>query len=292
MSERGTVFVEQAEVVSQQGHPGDQFILRLRAPRTAEHARPGSFVHLVCDPALPMRRPFSIMRTGKGAGWIDILYRVFGTGTELLSRRQAGERLSLMGPIGRPFAPSPERQRALLLGGGVGIPPMIFLAEELKARKGAFQPIVMMGSEVPFPFKPRPSQIMIPGIPEGAIAAMPLLDDWGIPSRLASLQGFPGCFEGYVTELARRWLDALPERERSQVEIFACGPHPMLEATAALARDYDLPCQISLEEFMACAVGGCAGCTVKIRTPDGFAMKRVCVDGPVFEAGSVVWGQT
>jgi dihydroorotate dehydrogenase electron transfer subunit len=90
MSERGTVFVEQAEVVSQQGHPGDQFILRLRAPRTAEHARPGSFVHLVCDPALPMRRPFSIMRTGKGAGWIDILYRVFGTGTELLSRRQAG----------------------------------------------------------------------------------------------------------------------------------------------------------------------------------------------------------
>jgi dihydroorotate dehydrogenase electron transfer subunit len=239
-----------------------------------------------------MRRPFSIMRTGKGAGWIDILYRVFGTGTELLSRRQAGERLSLMGPIGRPFAPSPERQRALLLGGGVGIPPMIFLAEELKARKGAFQPIVMMGSEVPFPFKPRPSQIMIPGIPEGAIAAMPLLDDWGIPSRLASLQGFPGCFEGYVTELARRWLDALPERERSQVEIFACGPHPMLEATAALARDYDLPCQISLEEFMACAVGGCAGCTVKIRTPDGFAMKRVCVDGPVFEAGSVVWGQT
>jgi dihydroorotate dehydrogenase electron transfer subunit len=229
------------------------------------------------------------MRADAKAGWIELLYRAFGTGTRLLSAQTAGTRLSVLGPIGRPFTPHRERPRALLIGGGVGIPPMIFLVEEMRRSKDGYAPLVLMGSEVPFPFTTRPSQILVPGVPEGTIAAMPLMDDWGIPSRLASLQGYPGCFQGYVTELARRWLDGLSAAERSEIEIFACGPHPMLEATARLARDYDLPCQISLEEFMACAVGGCAGCTVRIQTPDGPAMKRVCVDGPVFDAASVVF---
>ena len=82
-------------------------------------------------------------------------------------------------------------------------------------------------------------------------------------------------------------LDSLDDRQRSEVEIFACGPHPMLEATAKLARAYDLPCQVSVEEFMACAVGGCAGCVIEVQTAQGPAMKRVCVDGPVFDAYSV-----
>jgi len=163
---------------------------------------------------------------------------------------------------------------------------MIFLAERLK-QESAWQPLVLLGSEVPFPFSQRPSQIMIPGIPEGVIGAMPLLEDWGIPSRLASLQGYPGCYDGYITGLARCWLDSLDEQQRSEVEIFACGPHPMLEAAASLAKQYDLPCQVSLEEFMACAVGGCAGCVVEVQTAQGPAMKRVCVDGPVFDAYSV-----
>ena len=73
------------------------------------------------------------------------------------------------------------------------------------------------------------------------------------------------------------------------MEVFTCGPTPMLKAVAELAAEYDVPCQVSLEEFMACAVGGCAGCTVEVTTPEGPAMKRVCVDGPVFDAATVVW---
>lgn len=288
MTHRDTLLVEEAEILSHQAHPGEQFILRLQAPRIAQRARAGSFVHLTCNPLLPMRRPLSIMRADAGAGWIELLYRVFGAGTRLLSAHEPGTRLSLIGPIGRPFTPRPEHPRALLLGGGVGIPPMIFLVEEMR-RSGGHSPLVLMGSEVPFPFTIRPSQILVPGMPEGTIAAMPLMDDWGVPSRLASLQGYPGCFPGYVTDLARRWLDALTPAQRGEVEIFACGPHPMLEATARLARDYALPCQVSLEEFMACAVGGCAGCTVRVLTADGPAMKRVCVDGPVFDAATVVF---
>jgi dihydroorotate dehydrogenase electron transfer subunit len=209
-----------------------------------------------------------------------------GQGTRRLARRQAGETLSLLGPIGVPFQVHPERPRPLLLGGGVGIPPMVFLADALRADP-AWQPFVVMGSEVPFPFTARPSQFLVPGLPDGVIAAMPLLEDWGIPGRLASLQGYPGVFEGYVTDLARAWLRGLSDAERAEAEVFACGTHPMLEAVAQLAREFDLPCQVSLEEFMACAVGGCAGCTVEIQTPAGPAMKRVCVDGPVFDARQV-----
>ena len=284
---RNTINVEDALILSHESLAGEQYLLRLQAPVIASTAQPGSFIHLACDPGLPMRRPMSIMRTGPKQGWIDILYKAHGYGTRLLSRRQPRETVNLLGPIGVPFKLNGYRRRPLLIGGGVGIPPMIFLAEHIKTTAPDLIPLVIMGSEVPFPFQTRPSQIMVPGIPEGTIACMPLLEDWGIASRLCSLQGYAGCFEGYVTDLARHWLDQLSEQERDQVEIFSCGPTPMLKSVATVARDYGLPCQISVEEYMACGVGGCAGCTIRVMDEDGLAMKRVCVDGPVFEASSV-----
>ena len=283
---RATICLESAQVISHQACAGDQYILRVQAPECAASAVAGQFAHLGCDPQLAMRRPVSIMRCDTQQGWVDFLYKAVGKGTRLLAQRTPGETISLLGPIGQPFRPDPSRPRSLLLGGGVGMPPMIFLAEQLQ-QQSSFQPLVLLGSEVPFPFTQHPSQIMVPGIPDGVIGSMPLLEDWGVPARLASLQGYPGCYEGYITELARCWLDALDEQQRAEVEVFACGPHLMLEAVAALARDYDLPCQVSLEEFMACAVGGCAGCVVEVQTEQGPAMKRVCVDGPVFDAYSV-----
>jgi dihydroorotate dehydrogenase electron transfer subunit len=286
---RGSIFLEQARVISQLAYDGEQFVLRVAAPKCAAHAGPGSFAHLTCDPAIPMRRPLSIMRADAQAGWIELLYKVVGPGLQALAARKAGDLLSVLGPIGRPFEPHPARPRTLLIGGGVGIPPMVFLAERLHAAAGsaAWKPLVLMGSEIPFPFRTRPSTLIVPGIPAGAIAAMPLLDEWGVPSRLASRSDFPGCFPGFVTQLADAWLKSLGPAELAQVEIFACGPTPMLEVTAQLARRHGVPCQVSLEEFMACAVGGCAGCAVQVRTAEGPAMKRVCVDGPVFDAYTV-----
>ena len=285
---RGTIFLEQARVVSQLAYDGEQFVLRLAAPKCAARALPGSFVHLSCDATIPMRRPLSIMRADPQAGWIEILYKVVGPGLHALAARKAGEELSCLGPIGKPFTAHPARPQPLLLGGGVGIPPMVFLAERLRDRSAAaWKPVVLMGSEVPFPFRARPSTLIVPGMPAGVLACMPLLEEWGVPSRLASCNDFPGCFAGFVTELADAWLASLSSTELAQVEIFSCGPTAMLEASVALARRYAVPCQVSLEEFMACAVGGCAGCTVEVRTPEGPAMKRVCVDGPVFDAYSV-----
>jgi len=286
-SQRDTIFVEDAEILSHTHCEGDQHILRLRAPEVARRALPGSFVHITCDPQRPLRRPVSIMRVDASAGEIELLYKVFGQGTRLLSQRQEGEELNLMGPIGKPFELHPEHSRPLLIGGGVGMPPMIFLADAARQQKKTYSPFVILGSEVPFPFTSKPSQIMIPGLPDGVIATMPLLEDWQIPTRLTSTQGYPGSHQGYVTDLARLWLDSLGNEERSKVEVFSCGPHPMLEAVAQMARDYDLPAQVSLEEFMACGVGGCAGCVVEVQTATGPAMKRVCVDGPVFDARQV-----
>ncbi len=288
-SHRATIFPTQAEILSHDAFASEQYIMRVRALEIAQHAQAGSFVHIQCDPSLAMRRPISIMRVDKDAGWIEFLYKVFGEGTRLLSQRKVGEVLDLFGPIGVPFKLHAKHSRPLLIGGGVGIPPMIYLADEMRSQKKLYKPFVIMGSEVPFPFTARPSTIMLPGMPDGTIACMPLLEDWGIASRLTSTRGYPGCFDGYVTDLARRYIDALDEQQRSQIEVFSCGPTVMLKAVALLAKEFNLPCQVSLEEHMACAVGGCAGCTVKIETETGPAMKRVCVDGPVFDAHQVIF---
>jgi dihydroorotate dehydrogenase electron transfer subunit len=285
---RGSIYLEEGRIVSQDSWPGEQFVLRISAPRCAARALPGSFVHLTCDPDVPMRRPLSIQRANGKEGWIEILYKIVGPGLRALSRRRAGDAISVLGPIGQPFRPDPQRPRALLIGGGVGIPPMIFLAEWMLEQTGRpWRPLVLMGSEIPFPFKARPSTIIVPGIPAGAIASMPLLDGWGVPSRLASKADFAGCYDGFVTQLADEWLGTLAASAKAEVEIFSCGPTPMLEAVARVAASHQVPCQVSLEEFMACAVGGCAGCTVKVMTADGPAMKRVCVDGPVFDSRAV-----
>jgi dihydroorotate dehydrogenase electron transfer subunit len=285
---RGTIFVEDARILSQESFPGQQFVLRLAAPKCAARATPGSFAHVAVDPSIPMRRPLSIMRVDREAGWIELLYKIHGHGLQNLAARRIGETVNLLGPIGQGFKPRASRPRTLLIGGGVGIPPMVFLAEELRERTTeGFRPFAILGSELPFPFRARPSTIVVPGMPDGVIACMPLLEEWGVPSRLTTKSGFAGCFDGYVTDLARLWIAQLDAIARDEVEIFACGPTPMLRAVAALARESGLPCQVSLEEYMACAVGGCAGCVVEVQTPAGPAMKRVCVDGPVFDASVV-----
>lgn len=285
---RGTIALEEARVLAHTHLDGDQHLLRLHAPRIAARTVAGTFVHLRCADDLPMRRPLSIMRAHAEQGWIEVLYKVTGMGSRALAHALPQQPLSALGPIGRGFEPHPERARLLAIGGGVGIPPMICLVEQLKARPGtAWKPLVLMGSELPFPFRARPSTLLLPGMPAEAIGCMPLLEEWGVPSRLASRAGFPGCYDGYVTELARHWLRSLDAAQLAESEIFACGPGPMLAAAARLAREFALPCQVALEEFMACGVGGCAGCAVAVHTEAGVSMQRVCVDGPVFDAYQV-----
>lgn len=287
-SDRNSIFLEEARVLANRAFPGRQYLLRLEAPRCAGRATPGTFVHLQCASSLPMRRPLSIMRADAAAGWIEVLFKVVGTGTAALADARIDDRLSMLGPIGNGFRPDANRTRPLLIGGGVGIPPLQFLAERLAAdRSVTWQPVAFFGSEVPFPFRPGHSVLGLHGLDHRIDACEPTLEALGVPSRLASLAGFAGCYRGHVTALAGDWLATLHEGDRREVMIFACGPQAMLGAAARLARDFGLPAQVCVEEHMACGVGGCAGCAMEVRTAAGPAMKRVCVDGPVFDAAAV-----
>ena len=281
---RGTIFVEEGDVISHLSFPGDQHVLRIAAPQSAVRAAPGQFVHLRCDADIPMRRPLSIQRADSQAGWLEVLYKPVGPGLAALTRVREGDRLNLLGPIGQGFEPDPARTRCVLIGGGVGIPPLLFLAESLAGSDSS--PVAFFGSELPFPFMTQASELDLP-VPAGATHNLALLDEWGVPGRLASNGALPGCYAGFVTELAREWLATLDAAALDQCAIYSCGPEPMLRATQQLARDFGLPSQLCLEEYMACAVGGCAGCAVEIHTDDGPAMRRVCVDGPVFDGYAV-----
>ena len=272
--DRAAVFVEEAEVLSHREFPGGQYRLRLRAPRCAAAARPGSFVHLRCGSELLQRRPLSIMHADFQEGWIELLYKTGGQGLTLLSHAEPGSILHSMGPIGHGFSLSERRPIVLLLGGGVGIPPVLFQAQCL-AGNGKWSPRLFLGSELPFPFAL---------VKRGKTNHLRCADEWGVPSHLASNAGLDGCYRGHLTDLAREWLGELPPERLPEVAVYACGPEPMLEASARLAAEYGVYAELCLEEYMACAVGGCAGCTVEAHTPDGLAMKRVCVDGPVFPA--------
>ena len=288
---RNTIFVEDAKVIQQLDFPENQFILRLYAPQCAAQARPGTFAHVRCDTEIPMRRPLSIMRSNPGEGSVDFFYKVVGPGLKALSQAKVGDCINIIGPIGNGFWFHEQNSVQLMIGGGVGIPPIVFLAEHLhRTNKRKFSPVVFMGSELPFPFETTPSVLPLTGIPKTVSATMPLLEDLEIPCRLTSLHGYTGRYQGYVTDLARDWLESLTPESRREIEIFACGPEPMLHAVALIATEIGVPCQLCLEEFMACAVGGCAGCTVAVHTDSGVAMKRVCVDGPVFDAASIYPG--
>lgn len=281
VAHRNTIYEEQAEVLARVEHPGDQFILRVKAPKTARHAMPGQFVHIRVSEARLLRRPISIMLTQPEKGTVDLLFKAIGDGTRELSERKAGELLPMLGPIGRPFDLSDTDKRYVLIGGGVGIPPMIFAADRLAGRADV---VVFAGSEVAFPFALRPSQFLLPGISGNTILGIASLESRGVPSRLASNAEMYGCYQGHVPSLAGEYLRGLSDAQRARTVMLACGPHPMLHAVAHLSRATGVAAQLSLEEHMACGIGACAGCVVRTQEAGGEYYRRVCVDGPVFPA--------
>ena len=250
-------------------------------------ALPGEFAFVDCGENIMLRRPLSYLRANKKQKTVEFLYKIIGPGLEALSKLQPGDEVTLMGPIGRGFNFEKPNHIPVLIGGGVGIPPVLFLAEYLKNLNQGLAPVAFFGSELPFPFTSVKSSITIDGIKNNCNASIADMENKDIPCRLASLNDFEGCYTGYVTELAEHWIRTLDQKELKQIVIYACGPEPMLKAAANLGATYQIDCQLSLEEFMACAIGGCAGCVVEVTLPEGVAMKRVCVDGPVFDAQSI-----
>jgi dihydroorotate dehydrogenase electron transfer subunit len=249
-------------------------LMRLEVPGFPPTVAPGQFVHLRLTSGLSpfLRRPFSIcdfLPAAAGApARMDILYRVVGKGTALMAGMQPGTELSLLGPQGRGYRVHAGPQPRMLVGGGVGIPPLHFLARRLIAEGVPSDRIrVLLGARS-----------------AGALCLERELRSLEVRVEVATDDGSRG-HRGFVTSL----LDAAL-REEPGGEVFACGPTPMLTAVAALARQYAAPCQISLENRMGCALGACRACVWPVRDSagDGWHYETVCREGPVFDLQRLV----
>ncbi len=213
------------QVLAINAYPGNYTLLRIAAPECARRIQPGQYLEV-------NSQPWPVMRAGPK--WVDCLQRS-------IQNFSAGTEVRVAGPLGTAFVIESATPRALLLGGESGIAPLVFLTDILRNRRPRVKPLLLLSSERPFPFKPQPSRIMIPGLPGWVIAAMPLLEDWSVPSRLASSRELPGCFNGGLAELARGWLDV--SQGVADVTVYACGPADVLAAARQLAAAYGLPCQ-------------------------------------------------
>lgn len=257
---------ERCEVLERR-RTGAYQALTLVAPGIAEHARPGQFVHLLAgdDRSFPLRRPFSVHkveRLGGSLGTVEVVFDVVGAGTRALARLRPHEVVDALGPLGRPFDPPEAPAGCLLVGGGYGTAPLFFLATELRARRCRVDFVI------------------------GAATAGRLLDAMeakrlGHSLTVTTDDGSAGR-RGLVTDPLPGLL-ASTGAER----VYACGPMPMLAAVSRLAAAAGVPCQVAVEEQMACGTGICFSCVV----PVGDRMARSCLEGPVFDGTAIVWAE-
>ena len=217
---------------------------------------PDQFVHVKCGHSRLLRRPISICDWEENL--LRIVFEVRGEGTEWLSRRKAGDRLDVLGPLGRGFRMDREG-RYLLVGGGIGVPPMLGCAKWTAERSTA-----VLG------FRSADRAMLSEDFQKSCKEIFLCSDDGSIGRH------------GFVDAQVRDIL----EKDKDFTAVLACGPKPMLKNVAAVAAGFGVPCQVSMEERMACGVGACLGCAIQMA--DG-TMQHVCKDGPVFEAGEVDW---
>jgi len=253
----------EAEVLDHREIAPEHFVMTLDAPAIAERARPGQFVMVrslgAWDPLLP--RAFSVYHADAEAGCIDIMYREVGRGTQRLRLNEPGQMVHVWGPLGNHF-PLPEGDRVVLVGGGVGVPPMVYWAEYLAALTAPMEVVALVGAA---------KKDFLVGLEHFRRARATV--------RVATDDGSFG-HRGYVTEL-------LPELlVDGRVDVYACGPMGMLAAVSKVAAEYGAPAYLALEAPMACGMGACLGCTVPLRA-GGYA--RVCTEGPVFAADAIAW---
>lgn len=263
MSQR---FIGNCMVIENRALSENIYLATLDAPQVAEKGRPGQFVMIRTGPGVEMggpllKRPFSIHRFGPD-GRITLLYRLVGAGTRLMAGLKPGDRTEVLGPLGRGFTFSEDLKQAYLVGGGIGLAPLPALAE---AMAQTTRTILFYGARTAAELVPDHHLEHFPG------------------EKVLCTDDGSACRPGFVTEALAEALVANP------APIFACGPGPMLAATAALAARAGVPAQVSLEAHMACGVGACLGCVVPVKSDREPQYTRVCLEGPVFKAEDVIW---
>lgn len=255
--------------------PG-HYVLTLEAPKVARASKPGQFVQLTCgdscDPLLP--RPFSFLDTDSKK--ISILYHVVGQGTGLLAKIKKNDAIWVLGPLGRGFSLDNRQQTTdsrplrIMVGGGVGIPPLYHLAKEIIRSKKA---------------KAKDIHIFLGARNKSLLLCESSFKKLGVQLHLATDDGSRGK-KGFITESLSGFLSlqsAVCGLQSSLIQ--TCGPTPMMKAVAAIAKKYKVPCEVSVEVPMACGFGACLGCAIKVN--DRYAI--ACTEGPVFKGEELQW---
>ena len=260
----------QAELIKTEAISNTIFRQTYNAPEIASSAVPGQFIMVQIgagyDPLL--RRPFSIHQVQQNS--IKVLFKVVGKGTRVLAEKRVGERVDLVGPLGNHF--EWDKGLKILIGGGMGIAPLLFLAAAMQQNNGANGDIrVLLGACDRVEIEPFYQEF----------------ENTGTEVFIATDNGSLGhC--GFVTDLFQQSIENIHPK---QATVFSCGPHPMMAKVAAISMEANLACQVSLETTMACGIAACLGCAVKA-AGTGKKYLHVCKDGPVFDAAKVDWGRS
>ena len=249
---------ERAVIVSQKCIGTDVYDMVLSFPKGGKEAKPGQFIAMYCEDGTKLLpRPISICGIDAEKGTLRVVYRIAGEGTRLFSEMKEGDSLEVLGPLGNGF--TMKEEKAIIVGGGIGIPPMLELAKQLSCEK-----TVVLGYR---------DELFLKDEFEAYADVVVATEDGSCGTK------------GTV-------IDAIKEAGVDGKVIYACGPMPMLKALAEYAEAHDMEAQISLEERMACGIGACLGCICKTKKKDHHTNvnnQRICKDGPVFDAKEVVF---
>lgn len=247
---------QKCEIITSQQISDTSYAIAIDAGKMALYARPGQFLHILCGEGNLLRRPISICDVEDS--YIKIVFDVVGKGTRWLSQKKSGF-LDIIGPLGNGY--DIEDKNILLVGGGIGAPPLLYAARE---SLGITTAVIGFKTE---------KQVILERQFKALCKKVFVTTDDGSYGE-----------EGFVTAPLERLLDG-----SSYDSILACGPRPMLRSVAKLCKEYEVRCQVSLEERMGCGVGACLVCACKVDTEMGETYAHVCKDGPVFDSSEVVW---
>ena len=258
---------QKTEIIFNREIARDTFLMGLRSPEMVAAANPGQFVMIRVRPGIDplLRRPFSICAV-QDDELLLILYRVVGKGTVIMAEASEGDSLSVLGPLGKGFALPDPHEQSILVAGGIGVAPLLFLAQHTGT--APIQLLMGFGSAV-------------------EIISLEQILDRPIDFIIATDDGSAG-HAGPVKDLLEARLNH-GEFEKDAASIFTCGPEPMMKKVAAMALERGIPCQVSLEAAMACGVGACQGCSVKAASKEDRTYCHVCSDGPVFPVKAIDW---
>ncbi|MBU4477576.1 MAG: dihydroorotate dehydrogenase electron transfer subunit [Candidatus Omnitrophica bacterium] len=279
------IYQVKADIVKNVRVSSKIYRMELAMPKISSLVKPGQFIHLRInnsfDPLL--RRPFSVNKVIKNKKGkvinICVLYEIVGKGTSLLAEKCSGDILDVLGPLGNGFAFNDallKNKQIILVAGGMGIAPLLFLVERLKDKRTKNKPVIFIGSRT-----------------KRDLVCLDEFKKAGCIVKISTDDGSLG-FKGYVSELVENFLTNCQPLIPNPY-IYACGPSPMLKKVQSIASEYNLKGQVSLDEMMGCGIGACLGCVVKAKTSGAGeddnqpVYKRICKDGPVFDIQDIQW---